>query len=227
MINRLDWNSECFGYEVGRMEVDHPEDFSPGELPAITKGFKLVYIFSKDEVSARYDNFILADRKVLLKRETHMLTDDFSDIRSYQENVTEQLLKLAFQSGEFSRFKTDKAFRNNEFQKLYSEWIKNSVDRTIADDLFIFGEVNDIQGFITLSKKGTVADIGMVAVDSAYRGRGIGSVLVRYAVDRAYKMGYHEIQVVTQYENRAAMAIYEKNGFSLSDLTYIYHYRNE
>jgi dTDP-4-amino-4,6-dideoxy-D-galactose acyltransferase len=227
MIDRLDWDSECFGYEVGRLIIDNPENFNPEELPALTKGYSLVYIFSKEEITTRFKNFIAVDRKVLLKRETAHLAGDFINILSYRGSVTEQLLKLALQSGEFSRFKTDTSFRNNEFLKLYSVWIRNSVDRTIADDMFVFGEEDEIQGFISLANKGPVADIGLVAVDSAYRGLGIGTTLVRYAIDQAYSSGCSEIKVVTQFENKAAMSLYEKNGFTISDLTYIYHYRNK
>jgi|WetSurSiteA1Bulk_404760.scaffolds.fasta_scaffold18869_2 dTDP-4-amino-4,6-dideoxy-D-galactose acyltransferase len=226
MTDRLDWDSECFGYEVGRLIIDNPENFNSEELPVLTKGYSLVYIFSKEEITARFNNLIAVDRKVLLKRETSHLADDFINIRSYRGSMTEQLLKLSLQSGEFSRFKTDTSFRNNEFLKLYSVWIRNSVDRTIADDMFVFGEEDEIQGFISLANKGPVADIGLVAVDSAYRGQGIGTSLVRYAIDQAYSSGCPEIKVVTQFENKAAMSLYEKNGFTISDLTYIYHYRN-
>jgi dTDP-4-amino-4,6-dideoxy-D-galactose acyltransferase len=226
-VIRLDWDSKCFGYEVGKLVVDHQESFYPEALPVLTKGFRLVYVFSKQALAMKFKNLYLADKRMIMKRFTSRQTGDFINIGSYSGGMTEQLLNLAFESGKFSRFKTDKAFKNNEFFKLYSEWIRKSVNRTIADDLFVSGKVNEIQGFITIIIKGVVAQIDLIAVDRKYRGLGIGSALIKYAINQAQTLGCLKIKVITQYKNRTAIDLYEKNGFELTDMIYIYHYRNE
>lgn len=226
MIERLDWDSKFFGYEVGKLEIKDPSSFNPYNLPDLTCKFKLVYLFSKEKLNDNV-NLVPVDIKTVLTRQTEHYPEDFSFIRSYKGSVTEQLINLALQSGEYSRFNTDSAFKNGEFAKLYIEWIKNSVNHRLATDVFVYDEINEIQGFITLGFKNNSGDIGLIAVDSKCRGKGIGSMLVRYVINKAYSLGYKEIKVTTQFENKSALALYTRNGFKISDLTWIYHFRNK
>lgn len=227
MVRELEWDTNCFGYSVGELIIKSPLNFMPDELSNLSKDFRLIYIFSKNEIQLLSDNLVLADKKVVLSRQTESIPDNFNEIKSYHGRLTKKLLELSFQSGKYSRFRKDKFFINNEFKKLYTEWIENSLNRKIARDLFIHKSTNDINGFITLAIKGNLAEIGLIAVDPKYRGHGIGSGLIKYTVNSAFTLGYKAIQVVTQLDNKAALSLYHKNGFELTDLTYVYHYWNK
>jgi dTDP-4-amino-4,6-dideoxy-D-galactose acyltransferase len=226
MITKLEWDSKCFGYPVGKLIIEETHNFDLDEIAKLSQGFKLLYVCSKNEIPIESRNFFLTDKKILLKRETELMVCDYVRIKSYQGNVSDQLLELTYQSGAYSRFNTDRFFINNEFRKLYSEWIKNSVSRSIASDVYVYTEMDEIQGFITLAVKEKIAEIGLIAVDAKCRGHGIGSVLIKYTINNAFAFGCSEIQVVTQRDNKAALALYYKNDFVISDLTYIYHYWN-
>ncbi|ORX67657.1 putative n-acetyltransferase mak3 [Linderina pennispora] len=55
--------------------------------------------------------------------------------------------------------------------------------------------------------------IGMVAVDHAYRKRGIGSTLVLNAIDIMKRMGADEVILETETKNKGALSLYEAVGF--------------
>src|SRR5690606_2664394 len=131
------------------------------------------------------------------------------------------------QSGEFSRFKVDNNFSNNEYEKLYSEWLIGSINKRLATDIIVKRLDGKIVGFVTLTKKNVeLADIGLVAVDSSYRGKGIGKELIFQVISLAKSQGYKKIQVVTQLDNRPANNLYKKCGFKKFSLTFIYHIWN-
>ncbi|CEM39546.1 unnamed protein product [Vitrella brassicaformis CCMP3155] len=55
--------------------------------------------------------------------------------------------------------------------------------------------------------------IGMVAVDKDHRKKGIGSMLVRGAVDKMQVEGIQEVVLEAETTNKAALALYAKQGF--------------
>lgn len=222
-IKHLEWDSDFFELSVGSIHIEDEDDFLKEEL----NKYDLVYIFSQNENL----NFKLTDRKVtyklrgLQKKET----PNFIEIDYYCHNETayEELLNLALQSGEYSRFKIDSAFNNNDFVRLYTEWINNSINKTLASHIIIKKQDKKIVGFATLSKKNeTLADIGLVAVDENYRGQGIAKELILKTISVAKSIGYDDMQVVTQLDNIPANILYKKFGFKEDSIINIYHYWN-
>lgn len=55
--------------------------------------------------------------------------------------------------------------------------------------------------------------IGMLAVQSDYRGRGIAKTLVKTAIEKMQRDGCDEITLETEVENIAALNLYEGMGF--------------
>lgn len=65
--------------------------------------------------------------------------------------------------------------------------------------------------------------IAMLAVRTPYRGRGIGSVLVRLAVDAMAARAADEVVLETETDNGAAIALYERLGFRRSKRLHRYY----
>jgi ribosomal protein S18 acetylase RimI-like enzyme len=88
----------------------------------------------------------------------------------------------------------------------------------------LVAEVDDsIAGFISLSEKkhwsGQVdAYIGELVVAPALEGRGIGSTLVRSAIDWSRQRGLERITLTTGVRNRRARDLYESLGFEEEDV---------
>jgi ribosomal protein S18 acetylase RimI-like enzyme len=73
---------------------------------------------------------------------------------------------------------------------------------------------NEFIGFTAYYKQNPQVGILLfLAVDSAFRGKGYGDQLARYAVDDLIRLGVKRVQLVTRTVNFAAQKIYKRLGF--------------
>lgn len=229
----LEWDSSFFGYKIAAL---HPSGLSSDELKRMVddlfKGdFKLAYCFINPEDEASIKSLlnasaILADEKITYFNNDLREDSNFSttNIKPFSLTLpTEKLRDLALQSGLFSRFKIDGNFHNQEYEKLYSEWILKSVNKTLADETLVYYDENDENGFITLSVKGNIGSIGLIAVDEKVRGKAIGKKLINAAIGYFLEKDVTEVEVVTQKANKPACFFYESMGFKIKNITNIYH----
>ncbi|SHM93791.1 GNAT family N-acetyltransferase [Flavobacterium xinjiangense] len=227
-IERLEWDSSFFGYEVGKIVANDTAIFGLNDFIERTKEFKLIYLFSKQSISL--PNITLVDTKVVLSQVcTEIVAEDNVLIQSFnsKKHCFAELKELALESGIYSRFYIDKNFRNQEYEKLYTRWIENAVNDAATFDIIIAIRNNAIIGFATLNKKNSLlADIGLVAVSKNSRGLGVGKQLIQEGILRSKIAGFTEIQVVTQMNNVAAMKLYQSANFKIKEITNIYHLWN-
>lgn len=149
MIEYIKWDSSFFKMKVGKIIVEK-QDFFFAENIA---DYDLIYVFSN-----RADlQFNLVDRKVvyLIDNLQDLNIDNIFSAEFYnadKDNYAD-ILNLTLQSGVYSRFKKDANFKNNEYQKLYTEWINKSISKEIASDIIVKRESGGIIGFATISQK--------------------------------------------------------------------------
>jgi dTDP-4-amino-4,6-dideoxy-D-galactose acyltransferase len=231
VIEILEWDSVFFGYPVGKVEIlDENISEIKNIITQIIKGnIRICYLFvSPDNTKA--NNLIikmggtLFDQKTTMSKETEKHTIFSNDIiEKTDQNLDEKIKLLALSAGSFSRFKLDNHFKNNEFERLYCEWISKSLKKEIAIKTFIAKENSNSLGLITLGKIDTTAKIGLIAVDDHFKGRRIGSDLVRKADTESFMLGFKSIEVVTQLQNTAAINLYKKCNFEIDKITNVYH----
>ena len=194
---------------------------------------RLAYWFvdvdDKNRNKIALENFgVLVDTKVTYVFNLDSSFSYVSDkhIQSYTDTfVSRQLLSLAFESGTYSRFRTDTHFTHREFEKLYTQWIEQSVKRVRAFEVFVYRENHaNIQGFVTLEEKNEIGNIGLIAVHENSRGNAIGTKLVYSAIAEFFKRGIHMIAVITQKQNINACHFYEKLGFAIMSTQNVYHF---
>ena len=113
------------------------------------------------------------------------------------------------------------------YKKLYSVWIKNSVEKKSADIVLIYGTIQNPLCFITVVLKNETAYIGLLAVSESHQNKGIGKALIEAAGNFALKNNLFKLQVITQSENTNACAFYKKNGFKKDTVIYTYHHWNK
>ena len=230
IIEKLKWDTLFFGYEIGKVNIENVNQFDFDVFFDEVKRYSLVYIFSAEELPN--DNFFLVDKKVLFKKscksgiEKHPEGYNFLSFNPTLHSL-DQLINLALQSGVYSRFFIDKNFRNNEYYKLYKEWILKSISGEIDFDVIVATQDNIIVGLITLGKLNEkIAKIGLFAVDRNARGVGLGKHLISLAINKSYELGFDQINVFTQLNNIPAIELYKKTNFIMSDIINIYHYWN-
>lgn len=225
---RLAWDSDFFQCRVGRLAVGPDQEISTIEFD----DFDFVYLIVEKELSPikkRYFENIafLADEKLTYEKETINPDSPDANILSWppQRELVGDLLDVAVQSGEYSRFKVDPHIPNEKFIELYEVWITNSVKRIIAEEVYYFSINDHIGGVITLSIKNNKADIGILSVNRTFRGQGIATKLVIAAEYWAEKVkGKKSIQVVTQAANDIACRFYETCGFRVHKREYVFHW---
>lgn len=225
-IKTLDWDSDFFGYKVGKLVL--PEGITSLEtLPDNIKDFALIYLFSDKPVQYLPGAETLpapADVKVLWGKTIQDRPTLHESIKPIHE-ANERLIELALQSGAYSRYKLDKKFINHEFERMYTLW----VNKAVADDnqqVLGYYEGTALAGFITLSVKNEAADIGLIAVDTQFRGKKMGSKLLDAAEIFALESALNTVEVNTQKANEVAMHFYRQNGYNVLKETYIYHLWN-
>lgn len=231
----LDWDSNFFKYKVARINA---LNLSSNELTNLLSKLSLLkvklaywFIDPKDKISneaAKSNNGFLADDKITYI--INLSSDppkriDCPKIQSYlYKPLNKNLLSLALQSGFYSRYRQDKKFVRNEFCRLYTTWIKRSLNGEIAADVIVYVD-NDIEkGLVTLEKKDNYGSIGLLAVDKKYRGKSVGKQLINAAFEKFKEIGIRKVKVTTQKKNVIACKFYEKIGFAFDNVQNIYHF---
>lgn len=228
MIRKLEWDSHFFGINTGTVSVEKIEDLNEDELNT----FDLVYVFANTATDEqRFKQFsgklFMADEKLTYIKHLNVQNERVPEIMSIPADaiLNDRLVSLAWQAGEYSRFRLDPLLPDSKFKELYSLWIENSVKREIAEEVFVYNENGFDMGMVTLGIKKGVPDIGLIAVDKQYRGSGIGMKLIQSAERWALlEKKLNHIQVVTQGLNKDACRFYEKNGYTQASKQYIYHW---
>jgi len=113
-------------------------------------------------------------------------------------------------------------FQNQEFERLYREWLKTSLESDGTKQVLVAGEIGAPRGFITL-ELGSEGRIGLIAVDAAYRGQGLGAQLMAEAERVCSQHAVTKLSVATQSQNAGACRFYETYGFTRQSEVDIFH----
>lgn len=228
-IKYLDWDSNFFKRSIYNISIE--KSISSSDIEAINEcPGDLIYVVCNDPDQETIDTLassgaILYDRKVTFEKsitQSSPVIASIIDVRS-QKSSDEYLENLAYQSGEYSRFKLDPKM-NFGFKNLYKTWLEKSLDGELADEVYLaFDNDENKVGFLTLIKSGNVGKIGLIAVDSNFRGRKIGVNLMLAAEEWYIKNKITKASVVTQLDNLPACSLYRKMGYQIIKTEYIFH----
>jgi len=219
MIQYLDWDSDFFGFKIGKLTISDTDKI----LTCVDefKKFDFVYIFSTTplNITVPLIDIKVTFQKYTQKNEVSTKVEEFqSHLHSYQE-----LLELAYQSGHDSRFLKDPFFGPTAFQRLYKKWIDNA----IADEftkVLVYVEQNKLIGFVTYTIKNDGVSIGLIAVSKEAQGKGVGKKLIDVVETNLSED--ITLTVSTQKTNVGACNFYPKLGFEILSTQYIYHYES-
>jgi len=231
MIEYLKWDSDFFGFKTGLLIQNNDIEFEKQIEEAKDDDYKLIYFFANDnsfipETIIQKFNGKLVDRKVIYEQYVSEGTvRDLGLTTIYdQQVVSNDLLQLAYESGQYSRFKLDDGFEPDVFIRMYKLWIENSVKGSLADKVYVVNEAEHVVGMVTLKTKKDTMTIGLIAISPAYAGKGLGRQLINRTIQTALDLGLKRIEVSTQYDNKSACLFYKACGFSTKLITDIYHF---
>lgn len=238
-IKRLDWDSDFFGFGVGRLSQSIASRSSLAQLlnKAAEEKIRLLYgqcNFDDDKNHAIAIN--LGGRYVDAKRiySISLLDSGWKSDNTpvvYAKNSIcslRQLRPLAWQSAQFSRYRLDPDMPFGSWRRLYSAYIKNSLNGQIADAVLIEYEPGDTEeriiGMISVSYADQIAKIGLLSVDERWRGKGVARRMLRATESLCRSLGCIQINVTTQGANLPACLTYESAGYSIVDEQHIFHF---
>ncbi len=231
-IEILDWDTNFFGFKVAKLNLEISKSTNLKEIifQLDKKHVRLAYYSSLKRFPEQFNlishvDIKLVDKKVTYMKKEIMKSDYHDSITIYDKDYPESnMLNIAIQSGEYSRFNIDKEIGKDKYEELYKLWLINSVKKEIAKEVLVFSDNGEIRGLVTLGEKKGNADIGIIAVESTNRGKGIGKSLMYAAETWFVDNGYSSIQVVTQEDNLSACNLYRSCGYELEKVEYFYHF---
>ena len=226
MINQLDWDSKFFELQIAECFIDNQSVIN------VEKTYDLIYVFSNSDKDINLPGYSESykENKIVYIKDLDKNQLDCENILSFSSTnfSREQLYKLSFESGKYSRFKKDKKFSIQQFENLYKRWIDNSLDFGFSDDILVYVEEKKIIGFISYKIKNNEATIGLVAVLPNYQGKGIGKKLLQVVENELIKNDIKVLNIPTQKENLEACSFYEKRGYKVKQSIIIKHFwRND
>lgn len=226
-VRKLDWDSAFFGLRIGRADVHTAADAA--ELASRhnewQEQFDLLYVFGREGVRFAASGAELVDEKVVYSKRCEP-KECYSDVTTYEASMpNEALYRLALVSGEYSRFRLDKHFPAESYERMYRKWIENACPQPGSNKQIYVSIVDGkMQGMITVDYSGEQAKIGLVAVDPTCQHLGVGSKIMSTLEGALYRKGVCTIDVATQRANTEARRWYEKNGYTVASITPIYHW---
>ena len=228
----LDWDSEFFARRIARLDGSRltPELAAHALTWSKRHGVDCLYFLADsddpDTVRLAEDHrFRQVDVRVTLRTRLDEKTAGASQsvTRPFAPADVPALRALARVSHRDSRFYADPRFARPRCDDLYETWIDNSC-RGYADAVLVAQAGGVAVGYVSchLGEEAT-GQIGLFAVDTAHRGRGLGAALVTAALGWFAARGARDVTVVTQGRNVAAQRLYQRGGFATHAVQLWYH----
>lgn len=234
-LEKLVWDSAFFGFKVGTCSIAANTVEQVRSLVAEVSecGTRLCYWNVRaDDTATLAAAQAFAPRPVLIVGERVFLrckvrrTDRQGGPSAvlYDKNrpVTQELLDLGLLAGQYSRFNRDLSIPADKFREMFHTWVRLSVERSIADDVFVTEINSSIAGIITV-KYDPLPRIGLVAVKQMYQSQGHGSALLSAVFSACEKRHHKEVDIVTQGDNSRALSFYKQKGFVEIARERVYH----
>jgi dTDP-4-amino-4,6-dideoxy-D-galactose acyltransferase len=231
----LDWDSNFFGIPIGRIYANGltGECLRKRLEGAKQEKIKFIELFCDASDHESIDSserlgFHLADLRISLKKN---LEEDIKEDRSHKDLIFKKADKAdinRLKTISKGLFKDSRYYRYQKFDKdnidlMFQIWIEKSVLGEFDDELYCLSNEMDILAFCSLRYKVNAASIGLFGINSAYRGKGLGNLILKRVFHLLYKRQITDVAVITQGKNSSALHLYQKNGFCVSMITLCYY----
>ena len=231
----LEWDSGFFGRKIARLTLPclTPEVVSAAVAWCVANQIACLYFLADADHSetaqlAAEHEFQLVDVRITLE---HAGLAEFAPsalsaekgIRPFAAADLPALRDLAGRSYRDSRFFFDPHFSPARSQQLFETWIEKSCNDD-REQIFVVEVEGKPAGYITCQFADVqTGQIGLLGVDAAVQGRGVGKGLIAAALSWFAAQGAIKVIVVTQGRNIRAQRLYQKCGFVTSSLQLWYH----
>ena len=224
----LAWDTEFWGTGIARVARERLDDAIAAEVDAWAKANDVAcvyYLAPGDDASSAHAaeraGFGLMDVRVELARQAERAPLRPA-IREARDDDRAKLRRIASSSHGVTRFYADPRFPNDRCDALYDTWIRRSLEGW-ADGVLVAEVDGTAAGYVSCHLDDATGSIGLIAVDGAARGAGLGVDLARGAVAWCAERGARTMTVVTQGRNVPALRTFVRAGFAPSSVDLWFH----
>jgi dTDP-4-amino-4,6-dideoxygalactose transaminase len=240
--NHLEFDESILGFPIGRINADISlEQVQSALKEGSSSGIHLMYWSPESSIgelalSQPWFHGALIEQKVVYHVDEPTFVEMPAISSEYQlfsvpvGKPSADLVFLAFESGQFSRFRQDISLTTCHFERLYTKWAKNVSTRKVADEVFgvYHVETKKLVGFVALKirpgevVKKNIVNVILMAIDPKHRRKGLATALMRRVMFWAME---HQlcVQVATQSRNECARKLYESIGMREISSAYDFH----
>lgn len=230
----LPWDSSHWGFPIGRVTGHTLTGQTAKEALRWCSENKIRCLyFAADGAcphtleNAWANGFRLVDVRVDLERTPAEVAGSEPPHISCREATADDLpalVQLARAAHEDTRFFKDTNFDRARAADLYALWVARDLRERRVFVAEPPGEAKRMLGYVSAGEEGDKEGrIGLIAVDPAARGRGVGRLLVRHALASFRARGVQSVRVATQGTNVPALRLYENCGFKAADVKVWFH----
>jgi dTDP-4-amino-4,6-dideoxy-D-galactose acyltransferase len=135
------------------------------------------------------------------------------------------LQRIARASHHDTRFYADASFDRERCNDLYGRWIDNSLGsvHVIVSETATGEPCGYVTCELQREKEHSIGRIGLIAVDGAARGQGLGHALVAAAMEWFVAQEVDAVEVVTPGSNVIAQRLYQEHGFRTAAVELWFH----
>lgn len=225
----LNWDSNFFGFKVAEIEENFLSQGNDQILQKLAQeeDVSLVYYSTHQplkEIENSFYSFTLVNKRVPIFKKLSGKPSIHPKISFFQGSSPEtELFEMVLRAGVYSRFRMDPNIPKEKSDELYRIWLIKSIEGKLASKVLVYREAGKIVGFATLVIEQPIGKAPLFAVSRKFEGKGVSFALMN-AVDAVFlDHGCTCYESATQYENRPALKIFERHGFELKPLNYVYH----
>lgn len=224
-----EWDTHFFGFKVVKTDIDSLWSNSIAKLEQLFNEEIELIVFNStkpdfENFNNRFYEIVKVYKRIPIVKEVKTLTKNHPNIYSYKDELpSKELIALAKLAGKDGRFGRDSRFSERIYNKIFEEWIVNSVNRTIADEVLVYIQDGKVVGFGTIKIEGGYGYAPLFAVNRAYEGKGVSFALMRAVENKLIEQGCKYLVSGTQEINRKALSSFRRFGLELKTPEYVYH----
>ena len=133
------------------------------------------------------------------------------------------IVEIAEVLGNTSRYFKDNQIPRTASLQLYITWIENSIFNEYADHSILLIKDKHLVGLHTMKVKEDTGIIDLIGLCNGFQKLGLGRTLLEKGIEWMKKRNVATIEVITEAENIAATAFYQRNGFIVKNTELVYH----
>ena len=228
LVERLDWDSEFFGFPIGRVRNDvGVSDIAAAVREADERKLRCVYLCVAAKDAALLDEaqrlgFMVRDLRVTLEGPLLSNSAEPPNVEPAGLEALDVLSVIARKRFQTTRFFADPGFDRDRCRELYVAWLRRGLKPSI-DRVTLVAEKN--RGFVIcrFDRAANRGEIELIGVTAEAEGQGIGTALVTCAQATFARKALTHMRAVTQGSNVAAQRLYQRHGLRTHEVALWLH----